>query len=120
MAVGLAQDLGDSAFSLGVISYSCWQVAEIKNGPQLPIQQVLLCVKLTGLSISKEGLMVRLRSSLPHVMSPHGHHKLGVDFISKAHCFMPLLTFAVRRALNNSFQHYFATTSAFGCRLWFN
>lgn len=55
MAVGLAQDLGlaqdfrDSAFSLDVISYSCWQVAENKNGPQLPIQQVCLCLQLTGL-----------------------------------------------------------------------
>lgn len=39
MAVDLAQDLGDlqSAFCLELISYSCWQVAEIKNGPQLPV-----------------------------------------------------------------------------------
>lgn len=61
MAGGLAQGFGDSAFSLGVISSSCWQVAEIKNGLQLPMQQVLLHLQLTGLSISSEGAMVRLK-----------------------------------------------------------
>lgn len=61
MAVGLVQNFRDSAFSLGVTSYSCWQVAEIKNGLQLPTQQLLLCLQLTGLSISNEGPMVRLK-----------------------------------------------------------
>lgn len=61
MAVGLAQDFGDSAFSLGVISCSCWQVAEIKSGPHLPILQVLLCLQLAALRISNEGPIVRLK-----------------------------------------------------------
>lgn len=90
IAVGLAPDLGDlwSAFCIDVISYSCWQVAKIKNGPQLPIWQCSSISSSLDWAFQRNTVRLRISSSPCYVSLWRSLMRLGL--ISKALCFMSL------------------------------